>query len=81
MKLNVKAFALTSGILWGGAVWFATLWLLFRGYEGSMIRQLDHFYMGYSFSVVGAFVGLAYGFVDGAIGGALFAWIYNKIAG
>ena len=52
---------------------------LFRGYDGSLIRQLDHFYIGYSFSVVGAFVGLVYGFIDGAIGGALFAWLYNKI--
>ena len=81
MKLNVKAFALTGGILWGGAVCFATIWLLMMGHQGSMISQLDHFYLGYSFSYVGAFVGLVYGFIDGAIGGALFAWIYNKIAG
>jgi len=80
MKLNVKAFALTSGILWGGAVCFATLWLLIRGHDGSLIRQLDHFYIGYSFSYVGAVVGLVYGFIDGAIGGALFAWLYNKLA-
>jgi hypothetical protein len=80
MKLNVKAFALTSGLLWGGAVCFATLWLIAFGYSGSLIRQLDHFYLGYSFSVVGAFIGLAWGFVDGAVGGALFAWLYNKLA-
>jgi hypothetical protein len=80
MKLNVKALALTSGILWGGAVCFATLWLIALGYNGALIRQLDHFYLGYSFSVVGAFIGLAWGFVDGAVGGALFAWLYNKLA-
>jgi hypothetical protein len=80
MKLSVKALALTSGILWGGAVWFATLWLLLRGYEGTVIQQLDHFYIGYSFSYLGAFIGLVWGFVDGAIGGALFAWLYNKLA-
>ncbi len=80
MKLKVKALALTSGLLWGGAVCFATLWLIALGYEGTVIRQLDHFYFGYSFSVVGAFIGLAWGFVDGAIGGALFAWLYNKLA-
>ena len=45
-----------------------------------MIRQIDHFYIGYSFSYVGAFVGLVWGFVDGAIGGAVFAWLYNKLA-
>ncbi len=80
MKLNVKALALTSGLLWGGAVCFATLWLMALGYEGTVIRHLDHFYFGYSFSLVGAFIGLAWGFVDGAIGGALFAWLYNKLA-
>lgn len=81
MKLSVKALALTSGILWGGAVWFATLWLLLWGYDGSLIQQLDHFYIGYSFSIAGAFIGLVYGFIDGAIGGALFAWIYNRLSG
>lgn len=80
MKLNVRAFALTAGLLWGGAVCFATLWLLARGYEGTVIQQLDHFYIGYRFSAVGAFIGLVWGFVDGAIGGALFAWLYNKLA-
>jgi hypothetical protein len=70
MKLNVKALALTSGLLWGGAVWFATLWLIAFGYEGTVISQLNHFYWGYRFSLVGAFVGLVYGFIYGAIGGA-----------
>ena len=80
MKLDVKAFALTGGILWGGAVCFATLWLLLSGSQGALIRQIDHFYIGYSYSYLGAFVGLVWGFIDGAIGGALFAWLYNKLA-
>jgi hypothetical protein len=80
MRLSVKAFALTCGILWGGAVCLATLWLIAFGYGGSVMRHLDHFYFGYTFSVVGAFVGLVHGLVDGAIGGALFAWLYNKLA-
>jgi hypothetical protein len=80
MKFNVKALALASGILWGGAICFGTLWLIAFGYDGSLVRQLDHFYFGYSFSVVGAFVGLAWGFVDGAVSGALLAWLYNKLA-
>jgi hypothetical protein len=78
MKLNVKALALASGLLWGGTVCVATLWLIALGHQGTMIRQLDHFYLGYTFSVAGAFVGLVYGFVDGAIGGALLAWLYNR---
>lgn len=80
MRLNIKALALTSGIMWGGAVCLATLWLLALGYQGELIRVLDHFYLGYGFSVPGAFIGLVWGFVDGAICGALFAWIYNRFA-
>lgn len=80
MKLSVKALALTSGILWGASVCLATLWLLMMGYDGRLISQLDHFYLGYTFSAVGAFVGLVWGFVDGAVCGAIFAWLYNKLA-
>jgi hypothetical protein len=81
MKLSVKAFALTSGIFWGATIFLSTLWLLMMGYNGDLIRRLDHFYLGYSFSIAGAFVGLAWGFVDGAICGAIFAWLYNRLAG
>lgn len=45
------------------------------------MKQLDHFYFGYSFTVPGAFIGMVWGFLDGALCGALFAWIYNKFAG
>ena len=81
MKLNIKALALTAGIMWGGTVFLATLWLIAFGYTGQLMRMLDHFYIGYTFSVGGAFVGLVWGFIDGAICGAIFAWLYNKLAG
>jgi hypothetical protein len=78
MRLNVKAFALAAGIFWGLAVCLATLWLLAFGHQGDLISRLDHFYFGYSFTVAGAFVGLVWGFVDGFVSGALFAWLYNR---
>jgi hypothetical protein len=80
MKLSIKAFALTSGILWGASVCLATFWLLMIGARGELISKLSQFYLGYSFSVVGAFVGLVWGLVDGAVSGAIFAWLYNKLA-
>ena len=81
MRLNAKAFGLACGILWGLAIFLATVWLLVRGYGGEQIRTLDHFYIGYSFSYAGAFVGAIWGFIDGFIGGWIFAWLYNKLAG
>jgi len=80
MKLNVKAYALTCGILWGLAVLLGTWWLLIWNSPGAIISKLSAFYIGYSYSWGGAVIGLLWGFVDGLIVGAIFAWLYNKIA-
>ena len=77
MKLNAKSLALTSGILWGLAVFLGTIWLLIIGSSGKTISLLSAFYFGYQFSIGGAFVGLVWGFVNGAIGGLIFAFVYN----
>jgi len=31
-------------------------------------------------SPLGSLIGLVWGFVDGLIGGAIFAWLYNLLA-
>jgi hypothetical protein len=79
MKLNPKAFALTSGILWGLIIFVATLWLLIIGSTGKTIVKFNEFYIGYSFSIGGAFIGLLWGFIDGLIIGFIFAWLYNLL--
>ncbi len=80
MRFNVKAFALTCGIFCGATLCLATLWLLMTGHDGTLISRVSYFYIGYTFSVAGAFVGLVWGFVDGAISGAIFALLYNALA-
>ena len=77
MKLNAKAMALSIGILWGASVFLATAWLLITGSAGETLGRLSAFYIGYSVSWVGAFVGLVYGFIDGLIGGFLLVLLYN----
>jgi len=79
MKLNLKALALTSGILWGLTVFLMTLVALWRG-AGDHLALLRGFYIGYQVSYVGSLIGLVYGFVDGLVCGALFAWLYNCFA-
>ena len=81
MRLNTKAFAFTCGIVWGAAVMLATWWLLIFGYQGQLMRTLDHFYFGYTYSYPGAIVGGIWGLLDGLICGFVFAWLYNKLAG
>ena len=80
MKLNVKAFALACGILWGIGLFLITWWIIF--FEGTAcgILCIEHLYLGYDISPIGSFIGLLWGFIDGLICGAVFAWLYNFIA-
>jgi hypothetical protein len=80
MRLDVKAFGLACGILWGAAIFLATVWLKLFGFNGEAISLLDHFYFGYTFSYLGAIIGAIWGFVDGFISGAILAWLYNTLS-
>ncbi len=80
MKLNIKAFALTCGIIWGLGLFLMTWWIIaFDGATGDP-TPIGLFYRGYSISPIGSIVGLIWAFVDGMICGAIFAWLYNKFA-
>lgn len=81
MRLNVRAFALTCGLLCGLGLFFVTLWIIaFDGASGE-ITFVGRIYRGYNISYLGSVFGLIWGFFDGLIGGAIFAWLYNLIAG
>jgi hypothetical protein len=80
MKLNVKAFALAFGLIWGLGLFLLTWWVI--GFEGSTheMTLIGHIYRGYNISPGGSVLGLIWGFADGFVGGAIFAWLYNAIA-
>ena len=81
MKLNVKAFALTCGLIWGFGLFFLTWWIIaFDGATGE-ITLIGRLYRGYTVSPLGSFIGLLWALIDGAVGGAIFAWLYNFISG
>jgi hypothetical protein len=80
MKFNVRAFAFTTGLFWGFAIFCFTWWIMV--FEGSTdeVTWLGHIYRGYNISPLGSVIGLLWGLVDGLIGGAIFGWLYNFIA-
>ena len=80
MKLDVKAFALSCGIIWGIGLFLLTWWII--AFEGATrdVTLIGLCYRGYQISPLGSLIGLAWGFADGLIGGAIFAWLYNLIA-
>jgi len=80
MTLNVKAFALTCGVIGGFGLFALTWWIIaFDGATGEM-TFIGRLYRGYTISPLGSIVGLMWAFVDGVIGGAIFAWLYNLMS-
>jgi hypothetical protein len=81
MKLNIKAFAITCGLIWGVGVFGLTWWIIAFEGSSSEVPFLGRVYRGYNISPTGSIIGLIWALIDGGIGGAIFAWLYNLIAG
>ncbi|HUV30566.1 MAG TPA: bacteriophage holin [Acidobacteriota bacterium] len=81
MKLNVKALALTSSLLWGLAVFGCTWWMILFDGASAETTIIGRIYRGYSITPLGSLVGLIWGLVDGLICGAIFGWVYNLFVG
>jgi len=81
MKLNVKAFAIACGLIWGLGLLVLTWWII--AFDGSSQTPtfIGRVYRGYAFTPAGSVIGMLWGLADGAIGGAIFAWLYNRLAG
>jgi len=82
MKLSIKGLAIASGAIWGSAMLFTGLAnMIWPNYGVTFLEVISSVYPGYT---PGGFVqvinGTLYAVVDGAIGGAIFAWIYNLFA-
>jgi hypothetical protein len=80
MKLNIKAFALTCGLVWGIGLFLLTWWLMAFGGSTGEPTLIGRIYRGYNISPAGSFIGLAWAFGDGLLMGAIFAWLYNLVS-
>ena len=84
MKLSVKGMALAGAVLWGiGGMFVGGLAnLVWPGYAQDFLRLSASVYPGYhaTASIGQVLIGTGYGLVDGGVGGAAFAWIYNRCA-
>lgn len=80
MKLSVKAMAAASGLLWGSAVLTVGVANLIQPrYGKEFLRLVASIYPGYHGrpTISEVAVGTGYAVVDGAVGGAICAWLYN----
>lgn len=83
MRLDMKALALTLGILWGAAVLLVgVLHQFMPQYGADFLWWAASLYPGVSGEGWGsAILGGVFACVDGAVCGALIAWLYNRFAG
>ncbi len=84
MRLNVKAMTISVALFWGILAMFLVGLgnMIWPGYGQAFLDLMASLYPGYK--ATGSFgqviVGTLYGLLDGAICGALFAWLYNRFA-
>lgn len=81
-SLRASVMAVVFAMVGGVGLFVATAWLLIKGgvYVGKNLSLLSNFFPGYSVTWGGAFVGLIYGAVTGALLGYALAMLYNMLA-
>ncbi len=84
MKLSVKGLAIACGIAWAlGVLCVGVANLIWPTYGVEFLRLIGSVYPGYKAMHPGfaaVVVGALYALVDGAVCGAIVAWLYNCCA-
>ena len=77
--MSIRSIALTAGIFGAASMFLIAWWLILNGNAEGPTTLLERMYLGYSFTPLGSVIGALWGFIDFAIGGAIAAWLYQKI--
>lgn len=83
MKLSVKGMAITSAVIWGASILIVGLINCWNpAYGLSFLNVVESIYPGYhaATGLTSVVIGTGYALFDGAVGGALVAWLYNRLA-
>ena len=78
-RIKANALALVCGLIGGAGLFTMTAWLVIKDgpQAGQHLQLLSNFFVGYSVTWAGAFVGLLYGTITGGAIGWLIGRIYN----
>ena len=79
-RLKPVALGLSLGIFWGLSLFLLTFFILWHGETMELTSKLGRVYLGYTVSIPGAFIALAYGFVHAFVSGAIIGFLYNLFA-
>jgi hypothetical protein len=80
-RMDKLGLAVAIGVVSGLSIFLATLFLIIKGGEvvGPNLQLLDQYFIGYSVSLKGAFVGMLYSFFWGFLFGWAFVYLRNLL--
>jgi hypothetical protein len=78
-RLDVKALMIAGGVMWSLYMLFVgwASWLI--GWGSGFVAAMASLYIGFRPTFFGGIVGAVWGFVDGALAGAIIGWVYNNV--
>ena len=79
-KLDVKAFGLAMGIVWGSIMFIMGILNMRLSWGAGIEELMSTLYIGYKPTIGGSIIGGIWGFFDAGIGGVIVAWLYNKFS-
>lgn len=77
-KFHLGAFTLGLGVTWSISILLAG-WMAMFGWGPAFVKVMASIYIGYEPTFFGAVIGAIWGFLDGAIGGFVFAFLHNLL--
>ncbi|HZJ00667.1 MAG TPA: hypothetical protein VFD22_08385 [Gemmatimonadaceae bacterium] len=82
LRLNARAWGIAVGLLFGLAIFLATIVLVMKGGKtvGPHLALVGQYLPGYRVTVPGAFIGFVYLFVIGYGVGRIIGAVYNALA-
>ena len=79
-EVNTKVIALTLGIVWSLYLLAISIIAMSSEFYGHNVAKfIMTVYPGYTLSFVGVIYGMLWAFLDGAIFGVVFSFIYNQV--
>lgn len=80
-RIKADALGLVCGLIGGLGLFAMTAWLVVKDgpQAGTHLQLLSNYFVGYSVTWPGAFVGLLYGAVTGGLIGWMVGRIYNAV--
>lgn len=81
VRIKAGALALVCGLIGGVGLFVMTVWLLIQDgpQAGQHLQLLSNYFVGYTVTWPGAFVGLLYGAMTGGGVGWVIGRIYNGV--